>query len=201
MPRFIDRIRKPSGTTAIVALLVAGVPWGINSIATAAEDELTVTLVAVNEAPATEGVQHTLLLSGHGTFTPSSVDASGTYTYLDAATEVPKTILSSGTWEATEVLKWTPAKGEATYASIHPGFVDLRVDLTPEEGPVIEGATLRINCNVPFAGIKNSDPDTGEPLAEGFWLTIPDGTAFGPTAAAGQFVPKDPNIGVTLISR
>jgi hypothetical protein len=62
---------------------------------------------------------------------------------------------------------------------------------------VIEGATLRINCNVGFAGIKNNDPDTGEPLAEGYWLTVPG--AFGPTDAVGQFAPKDPILGLTSI--
>lgn len=198
MSRFNDQICRLSGTAAIAALLVAGAAGGINSFARAAEGELNFTFVAVNEAPATEGVKHTLLLSGHGTFTPDSVSGGGGYVYLDDATEVPKAILSSGTWEAMEVLKWTPAEGNATYAIVHPGTVDLRVNLTPEEGPVIEGATLRINCNVGFAGIKNNDPDTGEPLPEGYWLTVP--AAFGPTPKVGQFAPKDPILGVTEIS-
>ena len=86
------------------------------------------------------------------------------------ATEIPKTILSIGTWEATKVLRWTPAEDGATYGKTHPGVLDLQIDIIPDQGPVIKGATLRINCNVGFAGIKNKDPDTGEPLAEGFWL-------------------------------
>jgi hypothetical protein len=39
-------------------------------------------------------------------------------------------------------------------------------------------ATLRINCNVGPAGIVNNDPDTGQPLPEGYFLTIP-GAAYG----------------------
>ena len=102
---------------------------------------------------------------------------------------------------ATEFLKWTPAADGATYGLVRPGFVDLRVDLTPEQGPVIKGALLRINCNVGLAGIKNTDPETGKVLAEGYWLTIPADTAFGPITGIGQFVPKDPILGVTLIGR
>ncbi len=122
------------------------------------------------------------------------------YIYVDLATEIPKTILSTGTWKATEVLKWTPFEGGATYGRIRPGTVDLRIDVMPEQGPMIEGATLRVNCNANLAGIKNKDADTGEDLAEGFWLTIPATASFGPTSSVGQFAPMDPIIGVTEIS-
>ena len=196
----IDKIRKRVGTFAIVVLLIAGMVSAFNSFARAAEGHLHFVLVAVDIAPDTDGVKPLLVLSGNGSFTSGWVKGGGGYTYADVATEIPKTILSTGTWKATEVLKWTPAEGGATYGRIRPGVVDLRVDLMPEQGPVIKGATLRINCNVGLAGIKNKDADTGEDLAEGFWLTIPATASFGPTGAIGQFVPKDPILGVTEIS-
>ncbi len=196
----IDRIRKRGATFAIVVLLIAGMVSVFNSSARAAESQLNFVLVAVDVAPETDGVKPILILSGHGTFTSGAVIGSGIYTYADLATETPKTILSTGTWRATEVLRWTPSEGGATYGQVRPGTVDLRVDLIPEEGPVIKGATLRINCNVGLAGIKNKDPDTGETLAEGFWLTIPATATFGPTGAVGPFVPKDPILGVTEIT-
>jgi hypothetical protein len=201
MSRIAQKIYQRAGAPAIAALLIAGMAWGDSSLARAAEDQLNFTLVAVDEAPAIDGVQPLLILSGAGTFTPGSVNGGGGYTYVDAATEVPKTILSTGTWKATKVLRWTPAEGGATYGRVYPGVLDLQVDLIPEEGAAIQGATLRINCNVGLAGITNKDPDTGEPLAEGFWLTIPAATAFGSTTAVGQFVPKDPILGVTEIAR
>jgi len=201
MPRFIENICKRAGRLAIAALLIAGMVWVGSSLARAAEGQLSFTLVAVNEAPAIDNVQPLLVLSGYGTFTPGSVNGGGGYTYVDAATEVPKTILSTGTWKATKVLRWTPAEGGATYGRVNPGVLDLQVDLISEEGEEINGATLRINCNVGLAGITNKDPDTGEPLAEGYWLTIPATAAFGPTTAVGQFVPKDPILGVTEIAR
>ncbi len=197
----IDKLRKRVGTFAIVVLLIAGMVSGFNSFARAAEGQLNFILVAVDVAPDTDGVKPILILSGHGTFTSGSVNGGGRYTYADGATEIPKTILSTGTWKATEVLRWTPSEGGATYGQVRPGTVDMRVDLMPEQGPVIKGATLRINCNVGLAGIKNKDPDTGETLAEGFWLTIPATATFGPTTAVGQFVPKDPIRGVTEITR
>ncbi len=197
----IDKFRKRVGTFAIVVLLIAGMVSGFNSFARAAEGQLNFILVAVDVAPDTDGVKPILILSGHGTFTSGSVNGGGRYTYADGATEIPKTILSTGTWKATEVLRWTPSEGGATYGQVRPGTVDMRVDLMPEQGPMIKGATLRINCNVGLAGIKNKDPDTGETLAEGFWLTIPATATFGPTTAVGQFVPKDPILGVTEITR
>ena len=196
----IDRIRTRGTTFAIVVLLIAGMVSVFNSSARAAESQLNFVLVAVDVAPETDGVKPILILSGHGTFTSGAVIGSGIYTYADLATETPKTILSTGTWRATEVLRWTPSEGGATYGQVRPGTVDLRVDLIPEQGPVIKGATLRINCNVGLAGIKNKDPDTGEDLAEGFWLTIPASATFGPTGAVGPFVPKDPILGVTEIT-
>ncbi len=196
----IDRIRTRGTTFAIVVLLIAGMVSVFNSSARAAESQLNFVLVAVDVAPETDGVKPILILSGHGTFTSAAVIGSGIYTYSDLATETPKTILSTGTWRATEVLRWTPSEGGATYGQVRPGTVDLRVDLIPEEGPVIKGATLRINCNVGLAGIKNKDPDTRETLAEGFWLTIPATATFGPTGAVGPFVPKDPILGVTEIT-
>jgi hypothetical protein len=197
----IDKFRKRVGTFAIVVLLIAGMVSGFNSFARAAEGQLNFILVAVDVAPDTDGVKPILILSGHGTFTSGSVIGGGRYTYADGATKIPKTILSIGTWKATEVLRWTASEGGATYGQVRPGTVDMRVDLMPEQGPMIKGATLRINCNVGLAGIKNKDPDTGETLAEGFWLTIPATATFGPTTGVGQFVPKDPILGVTEITR
>ena len=200
MPRFMEKICKRAGTSAIAALLIAGMAWGGSSLARAAEGHLHFMLVAVDVAPDTNGVKPLLVLSGNGSFTSGWVKGGGSYTYADVATEIPKTILSTGTWKATEVLKWTPSEGGATYGRIRPGVLDLRIDLMPEQGPVIKGATLRINCNVGLAGIKNKDADTGEDLAEGFWLTIPATASFGPTSSVGQFVPKDPILGITEIN-
>ncbi len=169
----VKNIRERVSAFAIVALLVAGMVSVFSGSARAAESQLDFVLVAVDVAPEIDGVKPILILTGHGTFTSGSVIGSGIYTYADLATETPKTILSTGTWRATEVLRWTPSEGGATYGQVRPGTVDLRVDLIPVQGPVIKGATLRINCNVGLAGIKNKDPDTGEELAEGFWLTIP----------------------------
>ena len=186
--------------TAVVMLSIAGIASGFNSVARAAENQLNFTLVAVDVAPDADGVKPILILSGHGTFTSGLVIGGGGYTFADGATKIPKTILSTGTWKATDVLKWTPSEGGATYGRIRPGILDLRIDLMPEQGPVIKGATLRINCNVGLAGIKNKDPDTGEDLAEAFWLTIPATASFGPTSSVGQFVPKDPILGITSIT-
>lgn len=206
----LDSIHRRAVLTAAGAALLAGLATGLGGCTTAAEpmaepmaegNSLNFTFVALSNAPAMGNVQPWLALSGDGSFTPGSVEGGGNFTYVDAASDVPKTILSTGTWRATEVLRWVPAAGGATYGRINPGVLDLRVTLTPDNGPPIQGAVLRINCNVGFGGIVNNDPDTGAPLAEGFWLTLPPGTALGPTAGVGPFSPMDPIIGITVIER
>ena len=206
MLHLIDGVRRRAVVSAVIAVVLAGTAMGIGGCTKAmaqtamGEDALDFILVAVDSAPETGEVNPLLILSGHGSFTADSVNAEGKYTLADAATEVPKTILSTGSWSATEVIRWTPAEGGATYGQIRPGTVDLRVNLLPNEGPMIEGAILRVNCNVGLAGIVNKDPDTGEALAEGYWLTVPADSSFGGIAGVGPFVPMDPILGVTEIT-
>ena len=206
MLQMINQIRRRTVVAATVALLFGGTALGISGCTEPmdkmAMDEkaLDFIFVAVDVAPPFGEVKPLLILSGHGSFTTTSVNASGKFTLADVATEVPKTILSAGTWTATELIRWTPAAGGATYGQVRPGTVDMRVTLMPNDGPAIEGAILRVNCNVGLAGIKNNDPDTGEVLAEGYWLTIPADAAFGGIIGLGQFAPRDPILGVTEIT-
>ncbi len=195
-----DNIRNRVGAAAIVVLFIVSMVSAPTSFAGAGKSHLHFDLVAVTVASETEGVKPILILSGNGSFTSNWVKARGMYTYADLATDVPKTILSTGTWKAREVLKWTPSAGGATYGRVRPGVLDLRIDLMPDQGPMVKGAILRINCNVGLAGIINKDAVTGADLAEGFWLTIPTTASFGPTSSVGQFAPMDPILGVTEIS-
>lgn len=206
MFHMIIEIRRHAVVSAVVAMLFAGTAIGISGCTQAMDEKamdesaLDFVLVAVDVAPPAGEVKPLLILSGHGTFTTTAVEASGKFTLADVATEVPKTILSAGNWTATELIRWTPAAGDATYGQVRPGTVDLRVNLMPKDGPVIEGAILRVNCNVGLAGITNNDPETGEVLAEGYWLTVPAAAAFGGITGLGQFVPRDPILGVTEIT-
>ena len=117
----VEIIRQRVSACFIVVLLVAGMVSVFNGSAIAAESQLDFVLVAVDVAPETDGVKPILILSGHGTFTSGAVIGRGIYTYADLATEIPKTILSTGTWRATEVLRWTPSEGGATYGQVRPG--------------------------------------------------------------------------------
>jgi hypothetical protein len=203
----INEIRRRAVVSAVGMLLFAGMASTISGCTNAMEEKameespLNFTLVAVSSAPQVGEVKPLLIISGYGTFGSDWVDAGGGYTYADLETEIPKTVLSTGTWKATEVVRWTPAEGGATYGRINPGILDLVVTLTPQEGPPIEGAMLRINCLVGLAGIKNNDPDTGTELAEGFWMTIPAAATFGGLTGVGQFAPLDPILGLTEIAR
>ncbi len=207
MLRMIDKIRRRAVLSSVAVLLFAGVASGISGCTSAMEQKameenpLNFTLVAVSSAPLVGEVKPLLIISGYGTFGSDWVDAGGGYTYADLETDIPKTVLSTGTWKATEVVRWTPAEGGATYGRINPGILDLLVTLTPQDGPVIEGAMLRINCLVGLAGINNNDPADGTELAEGFWMTIPATATFGGLTGVGQFAPLDPIIGVTEIAR
>ncbi len=111
----IERIRKQASILAIFVLLIGGMVSVFSQSARSAESQLDFVLVAVTVAPETDGVKPILILSGHGTFTSGAVIGSGLYTYADLGTETPKTILSTGTWRAMEVLRWIPSEGGVTY--------------------------------------------------------------------------------------
>ena len=206
MPRVLGIFRRASVTTA-AALVIAGMACGISDMARATDDQLNFVLVAGNMEVVTNDDKHLFVLAGHGSFSSDAVEGGGAYFYTNLATEIPNTILSQGTWKATEVVSWIPAEGGATFARVHPGVLDLLIDIIPDQGPVIKGAMLRINCNVGMPGqpiladIVNKDPDTGELLVEGYWLTIPGSAFHSGTTAVGPFVPMDPIMGITEIGR
>ncbi len=205
MPRVLDKIFRRASVTTAAALVIAGMACGISGMARAADGQLQFTLVVANTEVVTNDDNHLFVLAGHGSFSSDAVEGGGAYFYTDLATKIPNTILSQGTWKATEVVRWTPAQGGATFARLHPGTLDLLIDIIPDHGPVIKGAMLRINCNAGMLGqpmladIVNKDPDTGELLAEGFWLTIPGSAFHG--VPVGPFVPFDPIFGITEIGR
>ena len=136
-----------------------------------AETQFYFTVVAINQATVA-GEEHRLILDGHGQFNPEVAIGGGSFVHYKESGITPKPILASGTWRATDLVKWTPHGG--SYAGITPGVLDIQIELVPENGPAITGVSLRIICNVGPAGIFNLDPETGSALPEGFILTFPD---------------------------
>jgi hypothetical protein len=162
-------------------------------------------LVALTGADTTDGRVHRIGLQGSGVFHPHSktVRGGGSFEYFDAGPPgVPKPILGSATWRARKVIKFTSCvpgytcttPGGTTAGRITPSVVDMAVDIAFNEGPKIKGAWFRLICNVGFAGIINIDPDTGEPLPEGYFLTFTH-----PDYGTLEFKPLDPIIGITHI--
>jgi hypothetical protein len=148
----------------------------------------TFQVVAFSSAGKTpEGVEHYLGLNGEGRFDPQSgaINAGGSWAHFDnAATVTPKTLINAGRWKATKIRSYEKVLG--TYGRINASVLEMQVDLLPDLGTVrrIEGATLRVICNIGAAGIT-----TGEP--EGYVLTVPGGQTFRPLS---------PVLGLTHIS-
>ncbi len=144
--------------------------------------------VAFSRAGIVEGVDHQVAAQGEGWFKPDTgeVDASGSFLHFNDASPVPKFVINTGKWRATKILSYSKVFG--TYGHIAASVLELRVDLFPDLGPVrkIEGATLRLICNIGPAGVT-----TGEP--EGYVLTVP-GSGLPP------FRPLTPIVGITHIS-
>ncbi len=144
--------------------------------------------VAFSRAGTVDGVVHTVGSNGEGKFDPESgwIEGGGGFLHFDDASVMPKRIINSGRWKARKILKYEKQVG--TYGRIAASILEMEVDLLPDLGPVrrIEGANLRIICNIGAAGLM-----TGEP--EGYVLTVP-GAPFGP------FRPLSPVLGLTHIS-
>ena len=150
----------------------------------AAEEERVFYFVSFSKAMVS-GADHRFALSGTGGFSPSKGTARGwgTYVYVNFSAPGPtKPLLAFGRWRATKFLSYGHQVG--TSGTIRPSIVDLQIDLKPQTGAGITGATLRLICNVGYAGLM-----TGEP--EGFKLTVP--------GIPGMFEPLDPPLGITHI--
>jgi hypothetical protein len=170
------------------AITLASLPALGNALAmpagAAAEEERVYYLVAFSKAMVS-GAEHRFALSGAGGFSPSrgTVRGWGTYVYVNfSAPGTPKPLLASGRWRATKFLTYGHQVGSS--GAVRPSIVDMQIDLMPQPGARITGATLRLICNVGYAGLM-----TGEP--EGFKLTIP--------GTPGMFEPLDPPLGITHI--
>lgn len=156
--------------------------------------------VAFSQAPiTTDGVVHRIGMSGALSFDVESVEkgvaeGGGVYNHFDQASPVPRTLIDSGQWFATEFVSFKRCGHElfcgsktpsGVYGRITAGILELRVNLISDVNGTETPATLRLICDIGAAGV-----DTGEP--EGFTLAI-DGTAFG------TFVPLTPISGISHI--
>lgn len=186
----IDR-REFLRKAGLGSVALASLPTLVNTLATpaAAQGQRWYSFVVVNKGKTIGGVDHRIVLTGAGFFDAGAgtVDGGGNFLHFDTAPPgTPKPILGVGRWRPTKILKYEKQIG--SFGRIAAGALELSVDLLPDLGPLrrIEGATLRIVCNIGPAGLS-----TGEP--EGVFLTIP-GADFSP------FVPQDPVAGLTHLS-
>lgn len=125
--------------------------------------------------------------NGAGFFDPAAktVTADGFYDVIDLTTPVPRTILSSGSWTATDFLGYNET---GTYGALVSGILKIGVQLTQSNGQTFS-TTLTINCNIGAAGLATK-PST----SEGVFITI-GGDSFSPD-------PKfaGPGSGVTIFT-
>ena len=196
----------PNMLFAFATIMVAGLFLLLISPALASDNIRYVTFVAVTKADTDDGKDHRFIGGGDAVFDPDTgwVNGGGTFEHVDFAPEgKPKPALGTGKWVAKKVLSHTPCNppdtctspGGNTYGQVRPGVVELDVDLYFDGGKKIEGAVLKVVCNVGFGGIVNKDPTTGASLPEGYFITFTD-----PQYGRLEFKPLDPIIGVTLIA-
>jgi len=139
---------------------------------------------AVSGQAATLAGGESILMSGCGSFTPSSVRGGGEFVHFDG-TKIPSSnFINTGSWRATRFLSFVEV---GTWGVGVSGILEMEIKLLPCDGPVIRGATLKIVCNIGPAGLET------EPLQqEGFTLTVP---------GLAPFSPFTPAVGLTFFSR
>ncbi len=118
-----------------------------------------------------------LIMVGTGTFEPNggAAQGGGDFEIFDNTTSVPKTILSSGTWNAVSLVSWTEL---GTYGVFASGTAVMNIVLTLAGGVHIS-ATLTVVCNIGAAGLN-----TG--MEEGIYVTI-GSTSYNPVAGLTIF--------------
>jgi len=94
-------------------------------------------------------------MSGTGSFDKGSLslnEGGGIFQIFDFSSAVPKTVLASGTWEATSLASYSEA---GTWGGFASGFAVLNIVLTSTDGTT-QAATLKINCNLGPAGLSTA---------------------------------------------
>lgn len=120
-----------------------------------------------------------IVMSGSGRFRGGDVEGGGEFVHFNGAqlTAPSPAFIATGGWSAVELLSWDEV---GTWGRAVAGILTVRARLKPCERPSIPGVTLTVVCNLGPAGIS-----TG--LAEGYVLTLPDGTTFSPFGAGLTF--------------
>jgi hypothetical protein len=140
------------------------------------------TFVSFSQAPPSGHIaQPRIGMRGCGDFdeTLRTVTGGGSYVFFDNAKPVPKPLIRSGRWRATQFVSYD-TKGLPPYGNIQPGILTVLADV---EG-IGSGLEMEIVCNVGPAGLS-----TGE--EEGWFLM---GTRYG------TFMPLSPPVGITHLS-
>jgi hypothetical protein len=139
---------------------------------------------AVSGQAATLTGGESILMSGCGSFSHRSVRGGGEFVIFDG-TKVPSPdFIATGSWRAVRFLSFEEV---GTWGVGVSGILQMEIKLLPCDGPVIQGATLKIVCNIGPAGLAT------QPFQqEGFTLTVP---------GLAPFSPFTPPVGLTLFTR
>jgi hypothetical protein len=160
-------------------------------------------VLSISKAPTTsDGVAHTMIMTGRAHFhgPDRSIRGGGYFQHFNnaASAPTPKPVLAAGRWRATHLGNVDVIGAWGVFAA---GVVDMTVELRPLTGTAatpgsrIEGVTVRIVCNLGFAGLFNPAPLN----LEGFYMTIPGGAVgtFQPFGPSGGY----PGLGLTVMTR
>ena len=173
---------------------LASLPLVANNVAPRvfAEGQTNFNLTALSKAGTVGNVQHSVLMSGEGKMDPNGVQGGGAYHHFDDATPAPKTILESGSWEATKLVSWNPI---GTWGVQTAGILEMKINLNQMfPSAAVIAADLKVICNAGPGKLFNPNPNPPPAnLPEGYILTIP-GAEFGP------FAPLVPPVGVTFFT-
>ena len=141
---------NPLSKLAIATLFIAALMVGItsqNAFAQGADGSLNFYFVTLASAGEMDGVNHFMTMTGSGRFNADLVEGGGAYQFFDANTEVPRTLLGSGQWQAVRVINWSMVEGDNPnpYGVNAAGVLDLEILMFPlDEGGEGTPATLRI---------------------------------------------------------
>ena len=184
---------KKAGTGAIAVASLPAWVGALSRVASADGNEKGWHFVVVSHA----GTKDLVALVGAGEVESDEVEGGGSFVHWDAsAAGLPKPILASGTWKAKRLISFERVadpthKGGALAA----GELKMRVRLFREiPSPAEIRATLKVVCNLGFAGLSVPGEE------EGVTLAIPD-TPFARGATPGPFEPFVPALGLTSITR
>lgn len=184
-----DQIRrrtllKAAGLGSVAAASLPALLPSLNALAQSPSNGHRVyVFVSFSQAPATgSAVVPRIGMQGAGTFDPDAgwVKGGGSFVLFDQAHSMPKPLIASGFWEATNFVSYD-TKGLGSFGTIQPAILTFLADV---DG-IGSGLTMEVICNVGAIPLLTGEDEGWKLLNTKYGTFVPVGVGISHLSVEG----------------